>query len=1072
MRRAVPKRAGRRLTRRLLGTLVVTAVVAGAATGQARAEGSAQLYPTNATCAPNSSGGSCRANIEWRTSSYGPATGAQVRRRTYLQLYAAAGEVLVMGSSAVGVGAGDILVYNPGVVTNTDAEPLPTLTTGGNGFRCSDQRVSSGIAFQGMITTRAQELAGAQAVSGGGNPAGYVPCSYVAPVTGIYGVAFYGPSGDGADVDGGITAETNLASASNFNATQATSVAAWDITVRADATSTTAITGRVFTKALVAFTGGNGLPLNVSAQVVTNDGFRYRTDTRGLDPNGFAFYGNQLGFLDGDGTSPLYHDAYGTTNSAQLTALAGGVTFAAPMFPIFFGTPADATLTALGIPLAPTAPTMSALSFTGNVGGSTSSIGAGGTFSYTANVSGVYDIVISRDGVNFDPGASQNRALNGVRPAGAQSVVWDGKDNSGADFPVGTDYHVRSSLHAGEYHFPLIDAENSTRGGPTFTLLNPPGGVCPFGGSCTTAFFDDRGYTTVGPSAATVPPAPPPNAPLCGVAPPPAPYHSDPVTGFDTSGSLRAFGSDTGGNSNVPCTGSFGDVKGLDMWTFFLSTTASSALDVVDSADLSIVKTHAGSFTVGQGAAYTVTVANAGHAASGTVTVADALAAGVTFVSASGPGWTCGAVGQNVTCTKATGLAAGASSVITLSVSIGPAAAPSVTNTATVTATVFDADTSNNSSSDPATVTPIPIAAADTATTGQGTAVSIGVLGNDNLGVGPTSIASHTAAAHGSVTCTATDCTYTPNAGFSGVDTFDYTIKDANGRTSTGTVTITVTPPSTPVVTPPSPPVADLTTAVRGPGTAVAGASVALVADVGNNGSGAATSAQASLTLPVQLLLRAGTIAIDGVPAGGACTVAGRVITCQLGTLAPGSAVRITWQATLAASATAGSIVVRSNASSPVVDPVPANNPSAWTIRVTRPGPDPGEPKLEVSATNDRDTVQPGGEVRTAVLVRNVGSSVVTGVLVCVLPPANAAFVSAPGATFRHGNACWSIARLGAGSSGRFAVVLRVDRTAPPGTVRSVVRVTAARAHTVLRREASTQVLRGRPAGRPGGVTG
>ena len=341
------------------------------------------------------------------------------------------------------------------------------------------------------------------------------------------------------------------------------------------------------------------------------------------------------------------------------------------MFPIFFGTPADATLTALGIPLAPTAPTMSALSFAGNVGGSTSSIGAGGTFSYTANVSGVYDIVISRDGVNFDPGASQNRSLNGVRAAGAQSVVWDGKDNSGADFPVGTNFAVRSSLHAGEYHFPLIDAENSTRGGPTFTLLNPPGGVCPFGGSCTTAFFDDRGYTTVGPNAATVGPAPPPNAPLCGVAPPPAPYHSDPVTGFDTSGSLRAFGSDTGGNSNVPCTGSFGDVKGLDMWTFFLSTTASSALDIVDSADLSIVKTHTGSFTVGEGAAYTLTVANAGHAASGAVTVTDALPAGIVFVSAGGAGWTCGAVGQNVTCTNAAGLVSGASSAITLAVWVG-----------------------------------------------------------------------------------------------------------------------------------------------------------------------------------------------------------------------------------------------------------------------------------------------------------------------------------------------------------------------------------------------------------------
>jgi hypothetical protein len=130
-----------------------------------------------------------------------------VRRRTYLQVYAAAGEQLLMGSSAVAVGAGDIVVYDPGVVTDTDADPLPPVTTGVNGFRCSDQRAGSGIAAQGRITTRAQELAGAQAVSGGGNPTGYVPCSYAAPVSGVYGIAFYGPSGAAADVDGGVTGE-------------------------------------------------------------------------------------------------------------------------------------------------------------------------------------------------------------------------------------------------------------------------------------------------------------------------------------------------------------------------------------------------------------------------------------------------------------------------------------------------------------------------------------------------------------------------------------------------------------------------------------------------------------------------------------------------------------------------------------------------------------------------------------------------------------------------------------------------------------------------------------------------
>ena len=82
--------------------------------------------------------------------------------------------------------------------------------------------------------------------------------SYVAPATGIYGVVFYGPAGDGRPPTAARTADINLAAPSNFDATQGTSVAAWDLTVRSSASSTTDITGRLFTNALIAFTGGNG----------------------------------------------------------------------------------------------------------------------------------------------------------------------------------------------------------------------------------------------------------------------------------------------------------------------------------------------------------------------------------------------------------------------------------------------------------------------------------------------------------------------------------------------------------------------------------------------------------------------------------------------------------------------------------------------------------------------------------------------------------------------------------------------------------------------------------------------
>ena len=324
-------------------------------------------------------------------------------------------------------------------------------------------------------------MAGPQAVSGGGNPGGYVPCHYTAPAAGIYSVVFYGPDGDGVDTDGGALADIDLANANNFNAAQLATVAAWDVTVRANDTSIADLNGRVFATALAASTAGNGRPLNITFYVTTRDGFVYKVDTHGLDPNGFALFGNQLGFLDADGNGPLDHDVVGTTNSSQLTGLAGNVAFAPPQYPISFTPLAPDTLAALSIPATAVAPAISALSFAGNVALNTSVVGRGGTFHFTNTVAGVSEIIISRDGTDFDPGNPLNRVLRAARTAGVQTMAWDGKDNAGNDFPVGANYTLRASLHAGEYHFPLLDTENSTQGGPTITLQNPPGGTCPFG---------------------------------------------------------------------------------------------------------------------------------------------------------------------------------------------------------------------------------------------------------------------------------------------------------------------------------------------------------------------------------------------------------------------------------------------------------------------------------------------------------------------------------------------------------------------------------------------------------------
>jgi hypothetical protein len=93
-----------------------------------------------------------------------------------------------------------------------------------------------------------------------------------------------------------------------------------------------------------------------------------------------------------------------------------------------------------------------------------------------------------------------------------------------------------------------------------------------------------------------------------------------------------------------------------------------------------------------------------------------------------------------------------------------------------------------------------PIAMDDSATTYAGVPVAISVLDNDSDPEGfAFSISSFTSPSDGTVTHDGITTTYTPDPGFTGVDTFTYTITDASGDTATATVTVTVignSPPS------------------------------------------------------------------------------------------------------------------------------------------------------------------------------------------------------------------------------------------------------------------------------------
>ena len=175
------------------------------------------------------------------------------------------------------------------------------------------------------------------------------------------------------------------------------------------------------------------------------------------------------------------------------------------------------------------------------------------------------------------------------------------------------------------------------------------------------------------------------------------------VTSVLFNGTSAAFlvTSPTQITANVPS----GVATGPISVTALGDTTVTAASFTVGVPDLTITKSHTGSFTQADAAdTYTLTVTNSGTAASsGTVTITDTLPAGLTATGLSGTGWTVAA--NDLSATRTDALAVGGSyPPLTLTVSVSPTAAVSVTNTAMV-AGGGETNTSNDSASDVTAIT-------------------------------------------------------------------------------------------------------------------------------------------------------------------------------------------------------------------------------------------------------------------------------------------------------------------------------------------------------------------------------
>ncbi|MFN8150909.1 MAG: PKD domain-containing protein [Solirubrobacterales bacterium] len=166
-------------------------------------------------------------------------------------------------------------------------------------------------------------------------------------------------------------------------------------------------------------------------------------------------------------------------------------------------------------------------------------------------------------------------------------------------------------------------------------------------------------------------------------------------------------------NTNSPDVTNTATVAGAD--DINAANDSDSDTAALVAADLQIVKSHSGDFVVGTQRAYDLKVKNVGPLpTTGTNTVTDVLPTGLSFVSASGPNWSCNNGGQTVTCTRTNPIAGGGpASTIQVLVDVGAAAFPGVTNTATVD-NANDRNPANDSSSDPTTVKTADLAIAKT----------------------------------------------------------------------------------------------------------------------------------------------------------------------------------------------------------------------------------------------------------------------------------------------------------------------------------------------------------------------
>ena len=621
----------------------------------ALAEGSRELTSTT------DAGGAPLGYRPWLEAHGGTDNTTGIARDHQLYVYAAAGESILVASSAVGTGTGDVTLTRPD----------------GSSFAISTLAAcyAGGAFTAGVIPDLDAELAG-PAGPANADPDAYDACAVPVPAGqgGVWGVHFDSPAASTGSTPTPVRAPWTQTGGN---------IAAWDITVRSGGAD---VPGRAFARYL-PFTMGafqTGSPAvyvdNYSRLfVLTEDGYQYRIQQNGMVPWGFIVAANRRGFTDPDSGDKLYRSA----TRAEIRNAPVAVEYSRPdtapvgaetVHKLFFNAPAAdlpasapaAAGTAWLLRTARTGAAITGFGFTG-ADGTPGQVdpSAGGTFTFTTDGEGLFAVRVDLDGNGQFDDPADGEAVSGQVREGANAIAWDGQVD-GAAVPAGAyDFEIVFTPYRGEVHFPYFDVERNPNG----LVIERLNGPAPAPGTTAfTVYYDDRTIGAAGNEA---------------------------LAGEDSETGAHRWG--TVGGTDDP-TGDFGNEVALDTWAF-VEFSAQAATESVTSAqaDLAVVVERTGWLEPGAPTQYTVTITNNGPDDAPFSSFLASLPPelqNVTWTCAAADGGACDA-STGATSASGTGAPGGGISVpvgATVTFTLDADLAPGTTDPVTVSATVDAGD--------------------------------------------------------------------------------------------------------------------------------------------------------------------------------------------------------------------------------------------------------------------------------------------------------------------------------------------------------------------------------------------